>query len=58
MINAANQYYMPSPRGWAFSFNNSIQIGGELMKKIVAVALACAGGFLICAGLKAAGKEA
>ena len=57
MINAANQYYMPSPRGWAFSFKNSIQIGGELMKKIVAVALACAGAFLICAGLKAAGKE-
>ena len=27
------------------------------MKKFVAVALACAGAFLICAGLKAAGKE-
>ena len=48
---------MPSPRGWAFSFKNSIQIGGELMKKFVAVALACAGAVLICAGLKAAGKE-
>ena len=34
------------------------QIGGELMKKFVAVALACAGAVLICAGLKAAGKEA
>ena len=57
MINAANQYYMPSPRGWAFSFKNSIQIGSELMKKFVTVVLACTGAFLICAGLKAAGKE-
>lgn len=49
---------MPSPRGWVFHTKNSIQIGGELMKKFITVALACAGAFLICAGLKAAGKEA
>ena len=41
-----------------FHAKNILQIGGELMKKFIAVALACAGAVLICATLKAAGKEA
>ena len=48
----------PARAAGLFHTQNSIQIGGELMKKFVAVALACAGAVLICAGLKAAGKEA
>lgn len=50
--------YIPSTSCWVFLYTNSIQIGGEFMKKFVAVALACAGAVLICATLKAAGKEA
>ena len=46
------------PTWLGFYCKNSIQNGGELMKKIVAVALACAGAVLICTTLKAAGKEA
>ena len=48
----------PAHAAGFFHAKNSIQNGGELMKKFVAVALACAGAVLICATLKAAGKEA
>lgn len=49
---------MPSPPWLGFLiYRYHTQIGGELMKKAIAFALACAGAILICAGLKAAGKE-
>lgn len=50
--------YIALHRAGLFHTQNSLQIGGELMKKFVAVALACAGAVLICATLKATGKEA
>ena len=49
--------YIPSTSCWVFLYTNSIQIGGELMKKIVTVALACAGAILVGAILVADRKE-
>ena len=52
-----NTHTYPAHRGWVFSYIDITQIGGELMKKAIAFALAAAGAFLIYVNRDVIGKE-